>query len=126
MSEADSLELRASLILREMYELKSFCEMEIQFKEIAEKNDKMRELWSEYALLKGYGVKADLPSAKEYLDMRNRLAIVSEASNEWTAPLFACAKCGGGVRRKEDYILTSFPPRYLYKCDKCGMQDTHV
>ena len=129
--------IRASNLWSEMYELKSVLAMENEFQKIAEENHRMRELWSEYSMLMEYGEVLPktvgyyrgypLPSQEDYYNRRDRLAIVGEASNEWSEPLFVCPKCeNSGVRRKEDYVLASFPPRYIYRCDKCGWQDTHV
>ena len=107
-----------------MWDLKDRLELESQFSKLAETNPKMQELWSEYCMLNGsYG---SIPSKDEYFLQRDRLALVSEATDEWSAPLFVCVNCGGRVRRKEDYVLASYPPRYLYRCDRCGWQDTHV
>lgn len=35
-------------------------------------------------------------------------------------PLFQCPECGGGMRRDEMIVLTSYPPKRIYRCDKCG------
>ena len=129
--------IRASNLWSEMYELKSVLAMENEFQKIAEENHRMRELWSEYSMLMEYGevlpktvgyyLGRPLPSQEDYYYQRDRMTLVSEASNKWSEPLFVCPKCkNSGVRRKEDYLLTSYPPRYLYKCDKCEWQDTYV
>lgn len=35
-------------------------------------------------------------------------------------PKYRCPKCGGGMRRNEMVVLTSYPAQYEYQCDKCG------
>ena len=31
-----------------------------------------------------------------------------------------CGKCGGIFERNSDIVLTTYPPQYSYKCNKCG------
>lgn len=31
-----------------------------------------------------------------------------------------CGKCGGIFERNTDRVLTTYPPQYSYKCNKCG------
>lgn len=59
----------------------------------------------------------DLPSAEEY-----QKSLEQFISNEtWSEPKYLCPKCGeGGMRRREDIVLASYPPQRLYECDKCG------
>ena len=59
----------------------------------------------------------DLPSAEEYQKSLNQFIF----DEKWSAPKYLCPKCGeGGMRRREDIVLDSYPPQRLYKCDKCG------
>lgn len=59
----------------------------------------------------------DLPSAEEYQKSLKQF-IFNEA---WSEPKYLCPKCGkGGMRRREDIVLASYPPQRLYECDKCG------
>lgn len=59
----------------------------------------------------------DLPSAEEYQKSLEQF-IFNEA---WSEPKYLCPKCGeGGMRRREDIVLASYPPQRLYECDKCG------
>ncbi len=41
---------------------------------------------------------------------------------EWTDTDFECPEpnCGGVMQRNNMYVLTSNPPKYEYKCKKCG------
>lgn len=31
-----------------------------------------------------------------------------------------CPKCGAKLFRRNDMVLTSYPPKYQYECDKCN------
>ena len=42
---------------------------------------------------------------------------------EWSEPKYECPKCGGPVRKNLLMVHPSNPPRYTYKCDKCGKVD---
>lgn len=35
-----------------------------------------------------------------------------------------CPKCGSKMNRKEDIVLTTYPPQYVYICPKCGSRIT--
>lgn len=61
----------------------------------------------------------DLPTAEEY--QKSLTQFVS--NEEWSAPKYLCPVCGGGMRRYESVVLASYPPKRLYKCDKCGYTD---
>lgn len=34
-----------------------------------------------------------------------------------------CPKCGENIYRRTDIVLSSYPPKYEYKCLKCGWSD---
>ena len=55
-----------------------------------------------------------LTTAKEY-----REAAI-QFTSQWSEPKYQCPKCGGGMRRNEMVVLTSYPAQYEYQCDKCG------
>ena len=38
----------------------------------------------------------------------------------WSEPKCLCPECNHPMRRKEDIILTCFPPVYEYRCTKCN------
>lgn len=39
----------------------------------------------------------------------------------WSEPKFDCPECGGGGMCKNNMVvLTSIPPQYEYRCNKCG------
>lgn len=42
------------------------------------------------------------------------------AQKEWSEPIFKCKVCSGGMCRQNNIVYTSNPPKYMYKCDKCG------
>lgn len=56
----------------------------------------------------------NLPTAKEYREAAQKDPL------QWSEPKYQCPKCGGGMRRNEMVVLTSYPPQYEYQCDKCG------
>ena len=35
-----------------------------------------------------------------------------------------CPKCGSKMNRKDDIVLTTYPPQYVYICPKCGSRIT--
>lgn len=130
MKALDDNDRRAIFLLNTMSDFADRYESETRFQKIAEKNDHMRELWSEYATLMGECLTTnqsspELPSKEDYFNSRVRLAIGYGAGKEWSEPLFKCPFCGGNVRRKEDYLMTSFPPVFIYRCDRCKDQDIH-
>ena len=62
----------------------------------------------------------DLPTAEEYQKSLEQFIF----NKEWSEPKYLCPKCEeGGMRRREDVVLASYPPKRLYKCDKCGHID---
>ena len=57
-----------------------------------------------------------LPTREEYLKQLE----ISEWGR-WSDPLYICPSCGeGGMRMDRTIVLTSFPPKYYYECNKCG------
>ena len=56
----------------------------------------------------------NLPTAKEYREAAIQFTC------QWSEPKYQCPKCGGGMRRNEMVVLTSYPAQYEYQCDKCG------
>ena len=61
----------------------------------------------------------NLPTAEEYREMVTDLAF-QLAQQKWSEPKYQCPKCDGGMCRDNMNILTSLPPQYKYKCNKCG------
>lgn len=59
----------------------------------------------------------NLPTAEEYSASIN---VTFEFPSEWSEPKYQCPKCGGGMCRNEMLVLASYPPKYEYKCNKCG------
>lgn len=40
---------------------------------------------------------------------------------EWSEPKFKCPECNeGGMRKNNMVVLTTYPAKYEYRCDKCG------
>lgn len=46
----------------------------------------------------------------------------------YSEPIYQCPKpkCGGGMCKDLNMVLTSKPPQYLYKCNKCGHVVYHM
>lgn len=66
-------------------------------------------------------IATNLPTAKEYSEAANKMAF--QFTFKWSEPKYQCPKCGGGMRRNEMVVLTSYPAQYEYQCDKCGHVD---
>ena len=39
---------------------------------------------------------------------------------EWVDTDFECPDCGGIMQKHQNVVLASYPPKYEYKCKKCG------
>ena len=59
-----------------------------------------------------------LPTAKEYREAANTIAF--QFTRQWSDPKYQCPECGGGMCRNEMIVLTTYPAKYEYQCDKCG------
>jgi hypothetical protein len=66
-------------------------------------------------------IATNLPTAKEYSEMVQKAALQFTA--QWSEPKYQCPKCGGGMRKNLMVVLTSYPVKYEYCCDKCGYVD---
>lgn len=61
----------------------------------------------------------ELPSMYEYFDGLYE----TYSPGRYSKALFKCPKCGDGeVHRDDQVILTSYPPKNLYKCFDCGAE----
>lgn len=57
-----------------------------------------------------------LPTIEEY---KKSIENISDA-NEWSEPKFKCPKCAiGRMHKNNTIVLTTYPVKYLYKCDNC-------
>ena len=57
----------------------------------------------------------ELPSIEEYESK------FSKPSNpSYSEPKFKCPECGGGMCKDLSIVLTTYPVKYCYKCNKCG------
>lgn len=59
-----------------------------------------------------------LPTAEEY-----QLAAIRHNSifpEQWSEPKYQCPECGGGMCKNLMVVCTSLPPKYEYRCDRCG------
>lgn len=61
---------------------------------------------------------SNLPSKENYKES------ISYQTLGYSKPLYKCEKCGGGMRRYEGMVLTSYPVQYRYTCEKCGYNET--
>ena len=68
-------------------------------------------------------MKIKLISEHEYV-MKNAPSInIHEKSK--SDPLFACPKCGNGVRKVLGRSCPTNPPKYIYECDGCDYVTYH-
>lgn len=58
---------------------------------------------------------SNLPTAEEY-----RASIHVLDTGRYSEPKYQCPKCDGGMCKNMFLVLTSFPPKYEYVCNKCG------
>lgn len=61
-----------------------------------------------------------LPTKAEY---ENAIYSPRYEFREWSEPKYECELCGGGMCRNEMLVCASIPPKYKYKCNKCGHVD---
>ena len=59
-----------------------------------------------------------LPTEKEYSEEAEKIAF--QITAQWSEPKYQCPKCGGGMRKNMMVVLTTYPEKYEYQCDKCG------
>lgn len=57
----------------------------------------------------------DLPNMDDYKE-----SLLRNIIPEYSEPKFKCPDCGGGMCMNNFVVLTTCPPKNLYKCDKCG------
>lgn len=62
-----------------------------------------------------------LPTAGEYSEAAQKSAF--QFTSQWSEPKYQCPNCGGGMCKNMMVVLTSYPPKYEYQCDKCGYID---
>ena len=82
---------------------------------------------------------ADNIISEEFKDQTNLLTLEEYVKNnshiyennlgmmvKYSEPKYKCPKCNeGGMRKNLTMVLTSLPPKYSYKCDKCGHVEYH-
>ena len=61
----------------------------------------------------------NLPTKEEYARDNN---VDFWEMREWSEPMYQC-ECGGGMRKNLQMVCASYPPMYVYKCNKCGKVD---
>ena len=66
----------------------------------------------------------DLPTAKQYIETIEEPNFMDQFT-EYSEPKYKCPKidCGGGMCKNNTIVLTSNPPKFIYKCNKCGCVD---
>lgn len=63
------------------------------------------------------GLTTELPTAEEY---HAYFVNYPYSFDKWSEPKYICPECGGGMCRNEMMVLTSNPPQYEYRCNKCN------
>ena len=61
-----------------------------------------------------------LPTKEEY---EKSILSSNYLPKEWSEPKYICSVCGGGMCRNEMVVLTTYPAKYEYRCNKCGKVD---
>lgn len=61
-----------------------------------------------------------LPTAKEYIEYYR----FENEFHPWSKPKYQCPKCGGGMCKDLTMMLTTYPPKYMYQCCKCGYTES--
>lgn len=59
-----------------------------------------------------------LPTSEEYKESME--SMFKYDFSEWSEPKYQCSECGGGMCRNEMVVCASYPPKYKYRCNKCG------
>ena len=59
-----------------------------------------------------------LPTFEEYFS--NPHNTISFDVEDYDKEVYACPKCGNGVKRDYSKVYMSVPPKYKYFCPKCG------
>lgn len=55
---------------------------------------------------------------------QNTISNALDYLQEWSSPMYECPECKeGNMRKNLTKVLCSLPPKYEYKCDKCGHVD---
>ena len=60
----------------------------------------------------------NLPTSEEYKESME--SMFKYDFFEWSEPKYQCSECGGGMCRNEMVVCASYPPKYEYRCNKCG------
>lgn len=60
----------------------------------------------------------NLPTSEEYRESME--SMFKYSFDELSEPKYQCSECGGGMCRNEMTICASNPPKYEYRCNKCG------
>ena len=61
-----------------------------------------------------------LPTKEEYENLIINNSYFPEGGLK---PQYLCSECGGGMYRNEMVVLTTYPAKYEYRCNKCGKVD---
>lgn len=46
-----------------------------------------------------------------------------ECNDTMSIPVYECPKCKGVVRKRLDIVLTTYPPKHRYECEKCDYSE---
>lgn len=66
----------------------------------------------------------DLPTVEQYKESIENLNIMDQFT-EYSEPKYKCPMidCSGGMCKNNQITVTSNPPKFIYKCNKCGHVD---
>ena len=63
-----------------------------------------------------------IKTKKEYISEHRNLIRGINTCN-YSEVKYKCDKCGGNMRKRNDIVLASNPPKYQYECDTCNNVD---
>lgn len=63
-------------------------------------------------------ITTKLPTKEEF---EASITIAMEGLEQYSEPKYLCPECKeGGMRKNLTMVLTTYPIKYLYVCNKCG------
>ena len=58
----------------------------------------------------------EVPTREEFVVEQN---LANAVLDQYSGPRYICPKCGGNMRKNRSIVLTTYPPKFRYECDKC-------
>lgn len=68
-------------------------------------------------------INTNLPTKEEFFESELNIDLIPD---QWSEPKYQCPKCDdGGMCKNLFKVLTSYPAKYEYQCNKCGHTEFH-